>query len=208
MTARERLIDRAASMFLRSGIRTVTMDDIARETGVSKRTIYENFENKDALLSECLLHVDNIYLKESEELTKNADSTIFEVLGMMKVTVKALNIINPLFFSDLRRYHFSVWNSAMEINQERQRSKIFTILKKGVNQGLFRKQIHVEVVGKLLIEQLRIISNEDIFPELKYPPVLVFENVVVNFFRGISTQKGVAIIDKYLEEESDLFTTG
>ncbi len=192
-------------MFLRSGIRAITMDDISREAGVSKRTIYENFQDKDDLLRKCLNFLDEGYNKESELIAQQAENTIQMVFGYLKLGIKMLNQVNPLFIEDLKRYHIKVWKDVYKINSEKQRVQVLTILKKGINQGLFRKEIDVEIVTILLVNQLRMMHDATVFPREQFPQRAVFENVMISFFRGIATQKGLELIDKILAEEAVFF---
>ncbi len=183
------------------------MDDISRAAGVSKRTLYELFRDKDALLRECLSHVNKRYEEEVDMIVAESENTIGEIFGRMKLGIYAILTVNPLFFSDMKRYHFKVFNEVLTVNQEKQIEQTHSILKKGINQGLFRKNINLDIVSILLNEQLKIISDEGVFPEKRYSRVEVFENVVINFFRGIATHKGIEMIDKHYEAEPNLFVT-
>ncbi len=208
MEVKERIIEEATEMFFKSGIKAITMDDIARELGISKRTLYEIFKDKDDLLKKCLKYMDEKFEREYELIVLESDNAISEVLGLLRLGIYAIKTINPLFGSDMKKYHFQIYNEVLKVNQEKQITQIKTILKKGIGQGLFRDNIDMEVVGILLNEQLKIISDETVFPEQKFSKVVVFENVVISFFRGISTQKGIELIDRYFEKESDFFVTG
>lgn len=207
MTVKEKIIEQATALFLRSGIRAVTMDDISREAGVSKRTIYENFQDKDDLLRKCLDFLDEGFRIQHEQIVQESENTIQMVFGFLKLGIKAVNEINPLFLEDLKRYHLKVWKDVYKINVEKQRVQVLTILKKGINQDLFRKGVDVEIVTILLIEQLRLMNERSVFPREKYSQRVVFENVIINFFRGIATMKGLGLIDKMLSDESEFFIT-
>ena len=198
MIIKERILAQAADMFIKSGIRAITMDDISRETGVSKRTIYENFKDKDDLLRSCLMYMDAIHEKETDELISSSDSTIDIVFSILKHGIKAINMINPMFFVDLKKYHYKIWKETYVINYEKQLSRSYMMLKKGINEGLFRKETDIEIVAKLLHEQIRIMSDEQVFPSDKYPKARVFEHMMINFLRGIATPKGLNLIDRYI----------
>ena len=200
MTVKEKIIEKAIALFLRSGIRAITMDDISREAGVSKRTIYENFKDKDDLLRNCMIAMDIEYTKEHEAVVQQSENIIQLVFGLMKLGIKAINQINPLFFDDLRRYHIRVWKEVYKISAEKQRTQTLTILRKGINQGVFRKEIDLEIVTILLMEQLRMMPDKTIFPHDKFSQSVTFENVIINFFRGIATKKGLELIDNLLED--------
>lgn len=207
MTQKERITEQATEMFLNGGIKAITMDDISRELGMSKRTIYEVFKDKDELLRECLSYIDKKYEQEHELIALESDNTISEVFSMMKLGIYAIKTISPLFFSDLKKYHFKIYKEVLQVNQFKQINKTHTLLKKGINQGVFKSNIDLEIVSILLNEQLKLISDDNVFPERKFSRVVVFENVLINFFRGIATQKGIDLIDQYHEGDSDFMIT-
>jgi TetR/AcrR family transcriptional regulator, cholesterol catabolism regulator len=202
MSVKERIVAQSSELFTRSGIKAITMDDISREAGVSKRTIYENFKDKDELLRASLVYLDDIYNGEKEELIRDSVNTIDMLFKILKHGIKLLSTINPLFLTDLKRFHYKIWKETYRINYEKQFSQTFTMLKKGINEGLFRNDIDIEIVAKLLHEQLRIMSDEQIFPSSRYSIKVVFENILINFMRGIATRKGLELIDNQMGRES------
>jgi len=208
MDIKERIIEEATDMFFRSGIKAITMDDIARELGISKRTIYELFRDKDELLHECMAYADRKYEEERELVIMESENAISEVFGLMRMGIYALKTVNPLMVSDMKKYHHEIFKEVLEVGREKQIAQIRENLRKGIRQELFRENIDVEVVSILLNAQLQIVSDDTVFPEKQFSRVVVFENVVINFFRGISTQKGIELIDRYFEKGSNFFVTG
>lgn len=200
MNITERIVNHAVELFIRSGIKSITMDDISAEAGVSKRTIYENFRDKDELLRACLLFMDNHHARETERVFAESTNTIDMVFRFLKHGIEAINSINPLFMTDMKKYHYRIWKETYVINSDKYLAQTYTILKKGINEGLFRKNIDIEIVAKLLNEQLTLMTDERIFPSLKYSRTVVFENIIINFFRGIATGKGLQIIDKFMDQ--------
>jgi TetR/AcrR family transcriptional regulator, cholesterol catabolism regulator len=207
MTTRERIIEQASNQFLKFGIKAITMDDISREAGVSKRTIYENFRDREDLLRACLDALDKKFSLERERVLESSENIIHSVFGMMKLGIQAMQQVNPLFQEDLKRHHLKVWKEVYRVNTENQRKHTLMILREGINQGFIRQGVNVDIVATLLMQQLRYMDDKHIFPEDKFPRQLVFENVVINFFRGIATIKGLELIDQYLDRESDFFLT-
>ena len=205
MTVKERIIELAAEMFFRSGIKAITMDDISREAGVSKRTIYENFRDKDDLLRNCLRYIDDQFNKQHDQLMQDSANVIQMIFGLMKIGVNAIRQINPMFHDDLKRYHNRVWKDVYRLTLEKQETQTLTILKKGLNQGYFRKEIDIEILTVTLMHLLRFLSDKSIFPDHRFSQVDVFENVLFMFFRGIATPKGLEVIDRMLEDEADFF---
>ncbi len=207
MTVKEKITELATELFLKAGIRAITMDDVSASSGVSKRTLYENFRDKDDLIRSCLDLLDKKFNSEHQQVSEKSENTIHLSFNMIKIGVIAINEINPLFFEELKKYHYTTWKEVHTVNMEKQRSLLITIIKKGINQGVFRNNISIDVVVTLLMEQLRMLHDQSLFPAGQYPKQVVFENVFINFFRGIATQKGLDLIDEFLDKESEYFIT-
>ena len=199
MDIKDRIIQEASQLFMKFGIRNITMDRIAENLGVSKRTIYENFKDKDELLNFCLESGMKKQKKRYKETIKNSVNIIEAILTFIRNSVNALNIINPVFFSDLQKYYPSQWDKYIEVNNSQNLDKTIQLLRMGVEGGFFRKCINLEIVGKLILEQFNLLNNQDIFPEDRYSKVEVFENIAINFTRGIATSKGLSFLEKYQE---------
>ena len=205
MTVKEKIVEHAVRMFANSGIKAITMDDISREAGVSKRTIYENFRDKNELLCNCLDFMAARYNEEYERIESEADNMITMVFNFMKQGFRMSKTINPLFISDLRRYHYDIWKHILVESRQKQESQALNILMKGISQGLFREKTDIRIIGKLLIAQMRLIADDSVFPEEEFSKTDVFEKIYISLFRGISTQKGLEYIDNYLNDKSEHF---
>lgn len=144
--------------------------------------------------------MDDIHTGENDKIFSEAENTVDLVFMFLKHGIKAINTVNPLFFSDLKKYHYKIWKETYTSNYEKHLSRTFLIIKKGINEGLFRKNIDVEVVAILLNTQLQILSDEKIFPSDRFSKTTVFENIMINFVRGIATRKGLDLIENFTGE--------
>jgi len=195
MEIREKIIEEAKAQFIKNGVRSVTMDDIAQNLSISKRTIYENFRDKNELLKSCLESMWNEQARRNEEIIKGAPNVIEAIFQLMQIAINAIRTYNPLFALDLKKYHPAVWKETSLRNEEMGFNQMYRLVRKGINENLFRKNINVEIVTKILQEQLKALSDEKAFPKDKYKLDVVFENMIINFIRGIATAKGLEIID-------------
>jgi TetR/AcrR family transcriptional regulator, cholesterol catabolism regulator len=197
METRERILQEASAQFMKYGIRSITMDDIAQNLSISKRTIYENFKDKNELLKSCMEKL-LVEQRQSHENTISSTSNVIEAMFcFMQEGVKAIRTINPLFVQDLRKYHLGIWEDIQKNKEDVHFSQIYRLLRKGINENLFRKDINVEIVAKILMEQLNMLSDEEAFPREKYQLEEVLENIITNFMRGIATRKGLDYIDNH-----------
>jgi len=197
METRERIIVESSNLFKRYGIRSITMDQIAENLGISKRTIYEIFGNKDDLLNACIdygIHEDE---KVSRDIMKNSANIIDAFLIHIKKSIDTMNSISPLFMLDAMKFHSKVFKNKMKEREMSSYNHIIDFIKTGKAEGYFNPQINEDIVSKLIIEQFKIIGNDKLFPPDVYSKSEIFENVAVNFLRGIATINGLKIIDDF-----------
>jgi len=198
MELKERITEEAISQFMKYGIRHITMDDIANNLAISKRTLYEVFKDKNELIETCMNELTVKQEKRHRELQSSSANVIELMIATMQNMIKALNAINPVFFSDLKKYYPKIWNLKNRDQKTRSLNQIHTQLRKGVNEGLFRNDFDIQLVAKLFYEQMNLIGDDQVFPKEEYNYAELFRNLVINFVRGISTRKGIDLIDQIL----------
>lgn len=197
METKERIIVESSNLFKRYGIRSITMDQIAENLGISKRTIYEIFGTKDDLLNACIDYGMKEDEKVSKEIMKNSANIIEAFLTHIKKNIDTMNSISPLFMLDAMKFHSKVFKNKMKEREMSAYNHIIDFIKTGKADGYFKPQINEDIVSKLIIEQFKIIGNDKLFPPNKYSKSEIFENIAVNFLRGIATINGVKIIDDF-----------
>jgi AcrR family transcriptional regulator len=193
MEIRDKIISFSRQLFLKYGIRSVTMDMIAEQMGISKRTIYENFSNKDELLENCILTAQNEQKIMMQEMFSGTSNVIEATLKFIKIQINAINSINPVFLIELKKYYTEIWTK-INSNEESGIAMIKWLIQKGVDEELFRKDINIEIISRLINEQFKLLNNQDLFPEDQFSKAEIFENIAINFLRGIATDKGMEVI--------------
>jgi AcrR family transcriptional regulator len=190
-----RIIEEAARLFRNYGIKTVTMDMLAANLGISKRTIYEVFSDKDELLTGV---VEWMYEKQKETMTKilgESENVIVANFRMIDLMRDHFQNMSPAFMLDIKKYHHSVLSETQgKCNLQDYRSGM-EVVTRGVKEGVFRKDIEIELVNKCIFELIRISSDNEIFPLDKYSGNDIIKNVYINYLKGIATVKGLEIIN-------------
>ena len=192
----QKIIEAAALMFRTYGIRAVTMDMLANELGISKRTIYEKFRDKDEILAGVLkwmaVKQREAFVKVFDE-SENVIAAIFKLFEMMSEHFRNMS---PAFRLDMEKYHNGLVKDLI-VNDELPYSNNNTeMLKRGIKEGVFRKDIDISLTNQCLIEVLRLPGEKNIFrPENNSRNV--FRDFYVNYLRGISTPKGLELINYY-----------
>jgi TetR/AcrR family transcriptional regulator, cholesterol catabolism regulator len=197
MEANERIILKSLELFTRSGIRLVTMDQIAEEVGMSKRTIYELFKDKDTLVLECLETMHRQQMLEVQEIMADSSNVIEALYRMGERGEKRKALINHLFFEDIRKLYPQIWDMMKQRARSGADSFSFKILTKGIEEGVFREDLNVEIVDIFFNYMMEILHKKDIFPENTSDKELL-RNIIIPYYMGISTDKGKQIIEKYI----------
>jgi AcrR family transcriptional regulator len=191
-----RIIDGAAELFRIYGIRAVTMDMIASQLGISKRTIYERFGDKDEMLFAVL---NSMLIKQKEKIDSIIESSpdiisaIFTLLNLGRDHAASMN---PVIGSDLRKYHSKVLIRIKEKCDNPDYEGALKIILKGKEQGLFRKDIDDGIVSRFFTELKTVIGDNKVFPADEFVHRDLIKNVVINYVRGIATSDGIKLIEK------------
>lgn len=193
---RDNITDFAMEMFKKRGIKGVTMDEIASSMGISKRTIYEIFENKEELLVNGLLQKRREDEKIIEEFRKKKLNIIEMTMVRFKYVINEHKSICPQFFSDINKYPKVV--STIEDFRKKEREYIMEYYKIGIREGFFRDDLNYEVMDMVITHLFDFMFTSDIFT--KYDFTVIYRNLTITYLRGIATPKGLEIIESFLKE--------
>jgi TetR/AcrR family transcriptional regulator, cholesterol catabolism regulator len=197
MDYKQRIIEEAAEMFRTYGIRSVTMDMLASQMGISKRTIYEVFSDKDELLQGVLQWMT---VRQKEMMTRifsESENVIEAIFKMIAVMTDHYQKMSPAFQMDMRRLHGDIIKKMDKENSIPYISNNSEILKRGIDEGVFRNDINIELTNKCMQEVAKMANDKSVFPEDAYTNNDILRNFYLNYLRGISTQKGLNLIDHY-----------
>lgn len=186
----------AMNAFATKGIKGVTMDDIAMGLGISKRTLYEMFEDKEELLIACMLEHQkrkNVFVNE---VISNSVNVLEVILKCYKKSVEDYHKTNVRFLEEIKKYPKVC--ELMNDHKKKNSNYVISFFRKGVEQGLFRADIKFDIVHDLLHEQIDMLIHSETFK--KYSFLEVYESIVLIFVRGISTDKGIGILENFLIE--------
>ncbi len=204
MKAEERILEAASELFFRHGIKSITMDAIASHLGMSKRTIYDSYEDKHAIVKALTKQELAFQEKELEDIRKHSKNSIDEIMGAMSCVGKTFGKINPTLFYDLQKFHQDAWKEFRTFKEQKMQTFIEENLKRGIKQELYRKDLNVKILAKFRIEQVEMVFNPAIFPHNKFNMTEVQLVLLDHFLHGITTIKGHKMINKYkqvIEEE-------
>lgn len=191
---RERIIQTAVQSFCTHGIKSITMDDIAASLGISKRTLYEVFADKESLLEECILKGQ----QEGDEFIRGVLATSNNVLEVLlrcyQWSIEKFHATNKKFFEDIKKYPKAY--ELMKSNRSRSSEDTVRFFKEGVKQGIFRSDVNFAIVNLLVRDQLDLLMNSDICHEYSF--IEVYESIMFTFLRGVSTEEGARMLEDFI----------
>jgi AcrR family transcriptional regulator len=194
---RERIIKGAEELFFRYGIKSITMDDVAKHLTISKKTIYQFLNDKHELVS----MVTKNHLDEQEKIINEiADKAIDPIDEVLKLSVhlrQSFQNINPSLLFEVQKYHPKAWKIFMDHRELCIHHMISRNLESGIAQGLYRSEIDVEILSKLRMEEIQMGFNPFLFPPQKFNIQKVQVQFIDHFLHGICTLKGHKLINKY-----------
>jgi len=196
---KQRIIEEASELFGRAGVKSITMDELSRHIGISKRTIYENFKNKEALLIACIEAFHAKHSDFSQNVLLKAENVAEGIVLMMRkdteeASQRLFNIID-----EIRKYYPRAYKECLPRFQYDKYSGFEQMLKRGINEGVFRENLNPEIIVNFFCRRSEDFAQNDSFYK-KFSLAEVFENLVITFLRGICTAKGLEIIEKYKEK--------
>lgn len=177
------------------------MDMLAANLGISKRTIYEVFNDKDELLKGVLKWMSQRQHELIKKLFKESDNVIEAIFKMLDLMTDHFHKMSPAFLMDMKRYHKVFIDNPEELRNLPYYSNNSEVLARGIKEGVFRSDIDVEITNKCMLEVARMSNDNDIFPPDAFLNKDVIRNFYINYLRGISTQKGLDLIDFYEKKQ-------
>lgn len=194
---RQRIVLAAHELFNKYGIRSITMDDIAKHLSISKKTIYQFFKEKDEIVHSCCVDEMENHQCMFDEIKHSSKDAIHECLEMMKYLSEIFGNKNPNMFYDLQKFYSGSWKVFRAFKEQKIMNVVEENLKKGIREGLYRADINIKILARLRMEEVEMAMNPDIFPASKFSIRDVQLALLDHFLHGITTLKGHKLINKY-----------
>lgn len=190
MEQKAKILSKSKELFFKLGVKSITMDDLARELGISKKTLYKYFDNKSDLVNAVLVQHFNDEKCLVENVTNTAENAIEEIMMIAKNGMKQFRKLHPSSIYDLKKYYPKAWQIIEQFKSEYIHKSIISNITRGKEQGLYREHIHADVIAKLYANSIDLLVNPSSFPATEYNFAELYKEFLIYHLHGIVTEKG------------------
>ena len=173
------------------------MDDIAGQIGMSKKTLYQHFEDKDELVELVVAFETNRMQHDCHACAKTAENAVEEIFKTMEMVMQHFRNMNPMVLFDMHKFHSKAFAIFMEHKNIFLLDFISTNLKRGISEGYFRQDIKIDILAKFRLESMMLAFNMEAFPPAKYNVAEVTITMIETFLYGLATASGFKLIEQY-----------
>ena len=203
MDIKQDILIKSEALFMRYGIKSVTMDDISRDLGISKKTLYQYVDNKQDLIDQCFQrHIEEEMCIIGEIREEGSDS-IDEILRIARYVIKSIRKVSPTVMYDLEKYYRKTYMKMKQLHNQHVYHFILENVVKGQKEGLYRAEIDASMITKIYIANTNPGTYLDLFPQDKYNLEPLVKEYTLYHLHGVVTPKGLELLEKYKKTSFD-----
>ncbi len=196
-----KILTLAKEKFMRYGIRSVSMDDIARDLGMSKKTLYTHFRTKQGLVETIAVKFIEVDKQEIERISKNSENALDEIVQVAAYVIQTLRKVPEIALYDMKKYYHGCWNHFDRFHKEFIYNTIYANIERGKEEGLYRADADAEILARLYVGKSMLITDQDMFPMHQYPKADLFRQLILYHIHGLASEKGLMQLEKYFEAQ-------
>lgn len=198
-----RIREQAKNLFMKYGIRSVSMDDIAVGLGMSKKTIYQWFKDKDELVDAIVEDDIKDIQRDCQVCLEESDNAIEEIFLTIDRMIVHMRNMNPTILYDLHKFHFQSFKKFTDHKNRYLKEVVASNLRRGMAEGLYRENINVEILSRYRLESMMIPFNQDVFPATEFNILDITMALIENFLYGVVSHKGYEFIEQYQKDRNN-----
>lgn len=202
MEVKERILIKSHELFNQYGIRSVSMDDIAAQLGISKKTLYQYYTDKDELVTAVFTLVMDHNREECSENKDKAENAVHEVFMAFDMVQEMFSNMNIAVLYDMEKYHPLCYKKYLEYKNGFLYQMIRSNIERGVKEELYRSEIDVDIMTRYRIYSIMLSFNTQVFPNNRSNVVYIEQQLLEHFLNGLATAKGHKLIQKYKSQRT------
>ncbi len=196
----QQVLFKSEELFMRYGLKSVTMDDIARHLGISKKTLYEYVDNKADLIGKILDSRVALEQRMMQQIKEESDDAVEEMLKLARYSIQMLRKLSPTAVYDLKKYYKDLWMSMESLHLKEAYEIIRNNIERGIEQGVYRNDMDPAIISRLYIGKINQVVDNDMFPTSKYDKANLFKEFFNYHMHGIASPKGLKLLEKHYQK--------
>lgn len=197
---RDKILKVADELFIKYGVKNVTMDDIAKELSISKKTIYQFFKDKNEIVKEFTLSQCTSRRDDFEDIPARAKNSIEALVMVSQCIRQNVLTLNPLLLMEVQKFYTEAWEIFLEFKERTFYKSLEKTIIRGIKEGYFRKEIDPEIISIMRMEQVQMCFDPKIFPGDRYDFKEVQMQLFNHFVYGLLTSEGKELYEEYQNE--------
>jgi AcrR family transcriptional regulator len=190
MTHRETILKETLPVFYREGFADITEATISQRLNIPPATFREFFVDLDDLVEQVVQYDLQVQVAEQEDLLRNSSNAVESVMLLLQNGIRQVNKVNPVYYQQLQQQYPAAWQIALDHLTSYSSPQLYGILNQGIVEGNFRRDINLELVTKIILEQVNMLVNPLLFPPDRYNLAEVFRSIFLYYLRGLCTDAG------------------
>jgi AcrR family transcriptional regulator len=204
---KDKILKGAEELFMKYGVRSISMDDIARHLSVSKKTLYQHFADKEDIVTMVAKSHMQRSWQEFNEIRATSKNAIDELSKISVCLKRNMEDMNPSLLFDLQKYHPKAWTVWLDYKTECIHESVQRNLKQGIEEGYYRPEINTEIISIVRMALVEIAFDDKVFPPEKFKLPEVQMQIFDHFVYGIVTEKGKKLYQKCKEVNQETSIT-
>ncbi len=198
----DEIIVSISTLFMKYGIKSVSMDDVSRELGISKKTLYQYFKDKDELVTKVVEHHAELLSGEMFKMVSENANAIEQLLQVSKFVSQYLKNINPSVTYDLKKYYPQIWKNVNLNNRDYIFNQIKQNMINGIKEGLYRSDINIDIITHFYLFRMEMSQTYEMIVENKYSYEEIFNTSFNYHIRGIANKKGLECLENKIKTQT------
>ncbi len=196
----EDLLAKVSVLYRKYGIKSVTMDDVAHELGISKKTLYQFVCDKTELVQKVVEHVRHCNFSSMREKEGTGLNAIEELIEVSQHVNTVMKDHSPTYEYDLKKYYPDIYRNLMSARRELMYESMISNIRKGKKEGVYRKDLDETIIAKLHLLRIENMQTTEIFNEKEMHSQKFFREVFVYHIHGLATDKGLKILTENIDK--------
>ena len=196
----EEILDKVSMLYRKYGVKSITMDDVAHELGISKKTLYQYVGDKTELVEKVIEHTGYFSPAGMKKLRETGDNAIEQLIEVSQKFQALLRENSPAYEYDLKKYYPELYRKLMSLRRELMYEIVVANIRQGKKEGIYREDLDEEIIAKLHMMRMENLRSNELFKEKVVQSSKFFREIIVYHIHGLATAHGIKVLERNMQK--------